>query len=608
MSEVISWGNQVGNWRCGVVATVAEVDSSWADVTVTCVWQSLGYGFNVAYCSAWVSCDGSGGGANGAFRATSANGSTTSRDVYSKTFRVARGTYDAPVAVAASFVMPDFQPGSSYASATVTVPAKPSVKPDPVTGVDVTASGLRAALTWFNNAKPEELKPYLGIRVQEGRNGSLGTVREFAGDATGAAWDMEPDSRYGFDVWPYNNAGDGDKAWAGFVYTAPAAPTSVLATFTGSAVNVTWGDPSRWGQSFEVWSSGDGGDTWGRLGTTESCSWTDSAPPQGMATYRVRTFAPDGTTASAYGVSDPVPTYSSSDYPKVTFGSMPAAHDVPYVLTWTVSGDSVAAQRIAIVVDHEVVQQVDLDPSARSFDVLGIGLVDGDAVTVRLTVTDSKALSTLATSSFAVDWWPPAVPTVAAEADGLGVFLAVSGSTPTANEVPAAFYEAVRGPYSLLESEGGFYDPVPPVNATSRYTVAAVAGNGLTSEVEAEYRLVSDMGGVTVGGETVPLRLNMTWSESAKLGGSAIHFAGRALPDWYGSGELSNTVTAKAAVDEATLERLRDAMRGQPTVWLRDPMGHVAYGAPQLSWTAKGAGQVEATVKLTETEAPHELG
>lgn len=609
MSNVISWGNQVGNWRCGVAATVTEVDRTTARVTVTSVWQSLGYGFNVRYCSAYVSLDGSGDGTSETVHAYSANGSTVQLDAYSKTFTVAREAAAYPVTVAASFVMPDFQPGSSYASATVEVPAVPQELPDKVGSLTATVSGLTATLSWRNNADPDNFKPYLGIRVQESKNGKMDAVKELPGDATGTTWALEANSRYGWDVKPYNAAGVQVPSWFGYVYTPPARPTSVLGTFDGSGVTVTWSTAARYPEYHQVFVSGDGGSTWTALGTTEATEYYDAAPPAGTAKYSVRTLAADGTTWGEFAESQPVPTYTSADYPTVTFPTLAAAHDVPYRVTWTIGGpDALASQRIEVVVGNEVVQAASLSTSARSYDVGLAGLVDGGSATVRVTATDTKGLTTVAAATFAVAWWPPAKPTVTATQDGLGVFVAVSGSTPGANEAQAASYEATRGVYTLASVAGGFTDPVPPINATSRYTVTARAANGLTSAVEVAAAVASKSGAVTVGDTTMPLALDMTWSETVKRGGSAIHFAGQELPEWFGSGELSTAVTAKATVDPDELGRLRDVLRGADTAWLRDPMGHVAYGSAQLSWTAKGPNWAEATIKLNETEAPHELG
>lgn len=609
MSDVISWGNQVGNWRCGVAATVANVDDRTARVTVTSVWQSIGYGFDVHYCSAYVSMDGSGDGARETVAVYSPYGTTVNIDAYSKTFTVARRESAYPVTVAASFVMQSFQPGSSYASATVEVPATPQYVPASVSGLAAAVSGLTATLTWTNNSDPENLKPYLGVRVQEGKNGVLGEIKELSGDATGTTWTMEANSRYGWDVWPHNNAGIATKAWVGHKYTPPSTPTSVLGTFASSKVTVTWATSARYPKHHEVSVSGDGGSTWKVLGTATTTSYTDAAPPTGSATYRVRTVAVDGTTWGDYGVSQPVPTYTSADYPTVTFPTLAAAHDVPYRVTWTIGGpDALASQRVEVVVGNEVVQAASLSTSARSYDVGLAGLVDGSAATVRVTATDTKGLTTVAAATFQVAWWPPAKPKVTATQDGLGVFVAVSGSTPGTNEAQAASYEATRGVYALASATGGFYDPVPPINATSRYTVTARAANGLTSAVEVAAAVASKSGAVTVGSTTMPLALDMTWSETVKRGGSAIHFAGQELPEWFGSGELSTAVTAKTTVDPDELERLRDVLRSADTAWLRDPMGHVAYGSAQLSWSAEGPNWADATIKLTETEAPHELG
>ena len=615
MSSVIAWGSPVGNWRCGVAASVVEVDADWAEVTVTSVWQSMGAAFDVRYCSAWVSCDGSSGGVSEGVRVQSASGVNTEQDAFSKAFRVARGSYPAAVSVAASFVMPDVQPGSSYASATVTVPAKPSVKPEPVAAVAVAVDGSKAALSWTNNADAASLKPYLGIRVEAERNGeNVGSV-EVAGDAIGATVDAESNSRYEWTVYPFNSAGDAEGASTGFVYTAPPAPTSVLGTFDGSAVTVTWATSARWPKHHEVWRSGDGGNTWTKLGDSTATSYKDSSPSAGTAVYRVRTIAADGTTAGAYSLSDVVPTYTGADYPSVTFGALNAAHDLPYTVAWTVGGpDAVKAQSIQVVVGGEVVQSAELAADARTFDVTA-ALADKSTAVVRLTVTDAKGLTTVKAASFEVDWHEPDAPNaLALHHERIYGMVVATKSQPTSGHAATARFEVARDRFRLLQlsdtvTEVTFIDPVPPLGQTVEYTVTAHAANGKTATSTVSVDMPEGYGAVGFSFYyTVPLTMDMSWSNSIKHGGSNVYFAGQAYPEWYGSGEVTDTGSVSATVDAEALSILQTLNENCVPVTLRDPLGHVWYGPMQLSYTAKGKGLHDVKASVQGTVIPDELG
>lgn len=612
MSDVIAWGGAVDTWRCGVAAAVAVYDDDWVDVTVTSVWQCMGAAFYVDYCEAYVSCDGVGGGSSDVY--VSGQGWVT-RDCYTQVFRKQRGYYDYAVSVAASFVMPDVRPGSSYASATVVIPAVPSEKPDAVSDIEYTysASASTVSLKWTNNAAPLSRKPYAGIRIIPYTRGAAASAPESTveldGGATSATLKVKANSRYSWDVVAYNSGGSTAKWTGGYVYTTVPAPTAVAAAFVGGAVELTWSTSAYDPKEHEVWASGDGGATWAKKGVAPGTSYTDAAPPAGTAVYRVRTYAQNGSTVSSYARSNAVDTYTTADYPTLELDAPAAAHDVPFTVSWEPGGpDAAASFEVQVLVGGKAVQSAKLGAAARSYEVGPAGLVDGAAATVRVTVTDSKGLSSAASAAVALDWWPPAAPVAVAEQRGLSVALTVAGGVPGVGEVAAASFSAWRGTYELHESGGAYVDPVPAINAASEYEVAAVAANGLTASATVGCTVRSESGAVTACGETVPLDMDMTFSETADRGGAAVYFAGRELPEWYGSGEVKSTVTARASVDEPTLAALRGLLRSADAVWLRDPLGHVAYGHAKLTWTAAGPGASDATVTLTETEAPDELG
>lgn len=613
MSEVISWGGAVQWWRCGVAATVAEVDESWCDVTVTSVWQSMGYGFQVDYCSAYVSCDGVSGGTAETVYAYSPNGTWTQLDAYSQTFRVARGTYARSVAVSASFVMPDFQAGSSYASATVEVPGKPAVAPDPVSSVAAAVSGSAVRCTWANNADAAALKPYNGLRVAVEVDGSVSETAELDAAATSYEVPASANARYSFTVTAWNSAGEAEGVASGYAYTAPSAPSAVTAAFVSPNVTVSWSAQAKWAASHAVQESTDGGSTWSTLGDASGSTFTRESPPSGTVRYRVRAVAPDGTVGQ-FAASNDVATYTTADYPAVTATVADVIHDIPLRVDWTVdSPTAVESQKVQLVVGGEVVQEWAIAASQRVVNLYTSNLVDGEAATVRVTVTNAAGLTSTAEATTAVEWWPPMEPTarVLALADMCALAVHVSPKAPDDSHVETFDVRVERGGREAVEmSTNMFYDFESPINYETTYTVVAVAHNGLETSVEASGTLEAQYGVFNYAFFGVPIILDQSWDASVKQGGSMLSFAGGNLPEWYPDGSASMTATVKFNVPldmygvDALLNgpAMLQILAMAPRVYLRDPNGGVYGGvATKVSTSMKGARTMAATVALSMT-------
>lgn len=612
MSEVIAWGGAVQWWRCGVAASVAEVDESWCDVTVTSVWQSMGYGFQVNYCSAYVSCDGVSGGTAGTVYAYSPNGTWTQLDAYSQTFRVARGTYARSVAVSASFVMPDFQAGSSYASATVEVPGKPAVAPDPVSSVAAAASGSAVRCTWANNADAAALKPYNGLRVAVEVDGSVSETAELDASATSYEVAAASNRRYAFTVTAWNSAGEAAGVASGYVYTAPSAPSAVTAAFVSPNVSVSWSAQARWAASHTVQESTDGGSTWSTLGDASGSTFTRESPPSGTVRYRVQAVAPDGT-AGPFAESGDLTTYTTADYPALEVTVAEALHDIPLYVEWTVdSPTAVESQKVQLVVGGEVVQEWALAASQRAASLYTSELVDGEAATVRVTATNAAGLTSTAEATTAVEWWAPMEPTARVLAlSGFGALaVSVSPNAPDDSHAETFDVRVERGGRAAVElSTNMFYDFEAPINLETTYTAVAVAHNGLETSVEVSGVLEAQYGFFSYAFLSVPIIFDQSWDTSVKQGGGMLSFAGGGLPEWYPDGSVTQTVTAKfnLAVEmyegsDLTDPEMLSILAMAPRVYLRDPAGGVFGGVvTKVSTSQKGPRVLSVTVALSAT-------
>lgn len=610
MSDVISWGGAVQWWRCGVAATVAEVDGDWCDVTVTSVWQSMGYGFDVRYCSAYVSCDGTSGGTAETVHAYSPNGTWTQLDAYSKTFRVARGTYARSVAVSASFVMPDFQAGSSYASATVEVPGKPVVVPDRVSLVAAAVDGSTVRVTWANNADAASLKPYSGVRVAVEVDGAESHVAELDAAATAYSVAAVGNSRYRFGITAWNAAGSAATVQSDYAHTSPPAPSNVTAVFSAPDVTVSWKSNTAWPGGFEVWESRDAGETWNRLGTAASSPYVRADAPSGTVRYRVRSYSAGGAFGP-YAESADVQTYTSADYPAVSVTVPETLHDVPLRVDWTVSSPTaVSSQSAQLVVGGEVVQTWTLGTAQRSAEFYTNQLVDGQPATVRLVVTNAAGLVTVAKASTSVEWLPPMAPGANAVPmlDMGALVVAAYEVTPDAEHAETYEISVERGGRPLFElSSNNFYDFGAPLNTEVTYKVTAMAHNGLTAETEVsgilESRYYGFLNYLFFG---VPVVYDQSWDDSFSLGGKMLKFAGATMPEWYPENYMSANANVKFVMppdaDNLTLVYLQ-LLAAAPHVYMRSISGKVYEGViTKLSTGEKGPDSTSVTVAFTQTQ------
>ena len=614
------YGNQVGHWRCKVVAGVTALADTTATVHVQCVWQSLGWGFAVDYNTVSISCDGQSSTREYFAHVDSPTGGWVDRLVLDGDFVVPRTSADRQVQCGASFVMPDYEAGGSYASCSVTVQAQDVDPPAPPTGVTATRqSDTVLAVQWTNNATSDA--PYTSTDVQVCEDGGewgapAGGTQNQVPPQTSAVWQhAAPNHVYRFRVRAVNSAAYGAWVESGDVYTTPAAPGSLSASFAASSgtVALSWTKTALYASSVQVQRSGNGS-SWSDAATpsASATSWTDSDPPDGTAWYRVRYGV--GGLWSAWSQVGPVSTYTSADYPTVAItGPQSPVRDRPITATWTVGGpDPVASQDVSLIVDGLVVDLAYPSASARSVELSASALPDGGSGTVVVSATDTKGLSTTAVMGVSADYWPPAFPEAVfgRSCDGRAVLTVSAGtgqsvSETTGFDVVRAMPDGSKQTVASGVQAGKVVDAHPPLNVAYSYEVTALSdvGKSSTSTVKS---YVGSRGGYVdfPDGESFPVLLDPSHYETVERSGKAVDFAGSSpYPVWYPGTDVDASPTFGFKVLRADYDRLRDEAYASDEVWVRDGFGHVWHGHPR--WTlspAVGGRYADVTLDLTVTE------
>ena len=613
------YGNQVGHWRCKVVAEVDSQTDDTAYVHVYNWWQSLGWGFSVSYNSVYAGCDGQSSGQERFAYVQSDTGSYTDRLVYDAVFAVPRSQAARTVTCSASFVMPDYEAGSSYASCELEIEATPAGVPAAPSDVVATRqSDSLFYISWTNNDTAEAYYYSTDVQVREdgGEWGApTGGTQNLVPAVGSATWAHgSANRRYRFRVRATNPSGYSDWAESADVDTTPAAPTGLSCTFSAGSVLLTWTNAATYADSVEVQSSQDGS-SWSAAATLggSATSWTDASPPSGTAFYRVRTVGSAGLQ-SAWAASGAVSTYTDSDYPTVTVtGPQSPVRDRPVELAWEVGGpDAVASQTASLIVDGVVVEAAAPSASARSHSFSAAGLPDGGTGTFVVSATDTKGLTTAAVYAVTADYWPPAAP-VAEVSYGEGGTASVSVSAGSGDETAATVsFDVVRvaadGAREAVASgvgAGEVADEHPPLNVEYSYEVTAYSDAGKTATASVGALVESACGYVDFAdGSHFAVAYNLQCDESYERQGTSVDFAGDSPhPAWYASADVAQSVSASFAVARADFEALRGGAAGSDELWLRDGAGRVWHGHP--GWTfapATGGRFVDVSMDLTVTE------
>ncbi|GLW57090.1 glycosyl hydrolase family 8 [Kitasatospora phosalacinea] len=182
--------------------------------------------------------------------------------------------------------------------------------PTAPTGLTVTAhTATSATLTWNASSDNTGVASYTA-HTGTGTSGATGCTQVTTTSCTITG--LTPQSSYTFTVKARDAAGNTSAASTGTTVTtsaasgtAPTAPANLLATATGTTINLAWSDSSGNETGFEIERTTGTSGTWNRITTTaaNATTYTDSALSAATAySYRVRAVndaGPSGYSAQA---------------------------------------------------------------------------------------------------------------------------------------------------------------------------------------------------------------------------------------------------------------------------------------------------------------------
>lgn len=344
-----AYGPRVQNWRSRVVTDVTQEDATTITVRTRAYWCSVAYGFSVyGYGTASV---GSYNSARTQFVAQSATGETKEQLVcsvehkYNKTASKQNITCKAKIEITGGF-----QNGTSTATVTHTIPAIDYSAPAAPSNCSASRSSDSQAKVEWDNGSTSTTKPRSSTKVERQADGgeweqvaSVGASAENYTDNSTSA-----NRRYRYRVRAYGAGGYSDYATSDYIYTTPAAPSSVLAEKTGAqAVQLSIEGAAPWATSYAVERSTDGGSQWESAGAPTSFPWVDSEAPAGTVVYRVA--AVRDSLQSAWAQSNSVTTITPPLAPTVTGLPNVAATGSTLAVQWVPNHPDGSAQTQAQV-------------------------------------------------------------------------------------------------------------------------------------------------------------------------------------------------------------------------------------------------------------------
>lgn len=322
-----------------------------------------------------------------------------------------------------------FGNGTSRAELSYTVPAVAVVKPDAPSGMSSSrVSDKKVKSTWENNPDGTQGR-YDNVLIERSVDGGSyvqikklsGTVENYTDGTTSA------NHRYRYRVRAHNSAGYSGYSTGGYVYTTPAAPTSVTLSRTGeSSILVGVKGAPKYATSYDVQKKLMGGE-WEEVADGTSLPVTDSVG-EGVYTYRVR--ANVAGLSSAWRESAQIALNAPPLAPAIT--ARPA-EVVPtgfeQAVAWSPNhpdGSPQEAAQVEVTVGATAAQTHDVSGAATEFQIPATALAVPAEVSVRVRTKgmndDWGEWSEYVAFSVAV---PPAVSITYPATDGY-----VAGSVP----------------------------------------------------------------------------------------------------------------------------------------------------------------------------------
>lgn len=354
-----AYGNVVQHWRARVVAEITSQTATSATVRTRCYWCSISWGYQVNG-NGSASCGGTGSGSRGFF-AYSATGATVETLVAEVSRTVTKGSRAQSVPCSAQVnITGGYHNGTSNASVSVTVPAIDYAAPAAPSSCSASrVSDGQARVTWSNGGT-SATQPRSATLVERQTDGGSWVQVASVGASVTSYTDngVSANHRYAYRVRAQGAGGYSGYSTSGYVYTTPAAPSSVTASKVGStSVRLDVAGAAPYATSYEVQRSSNGGGSWQAAGTASSLPWTDPSAPAGTVRYRVR--AARGSLASGWRESNSVTTVVAPLAPSVSVSPTVAATGAAVTVTWRPNHPDGSAQTSAQVEVDGVAHDVD---------------------------------------------------------------------------------------------------------------------------------------------------------------------------------------------------------------------------------------------------------
>ena len=334
------------SWRCIVEIAVASESATQVKYTVRLKYYTR-YAIDV-YSNGKLS-GGASGSWSGSMKSTSNSGKTVT--VITKSVTVNKGSSSKSFSVSGQIQNTGgFGNGTSKATCTVTVPAIDYSTPNaPSNCAASRVSDSQAKATWTNGST-STTRPRSSTKVERQTDSGSWTQIASVGSSTANYTDngIGSNHRYRYRVRAQGSGGYSGYATSGYIYTTPAAPTSVeLVKTSDTQVQVSIQGAAPWADSYKLQRSVDSG-AWVDAASVTSWPYVDT-PGGGMVRYRVA--AVKGSLQSAWTESAEIATITPPLAPSVALSPADAVLPVGTAVTiaWTPDHPDGSAQSSAQV-------------------------------------------------------------------------------------------------------------------------------------------------------------------------------------------------------------------------------------------------------------------
>lgn len=333
-------------WRVQVVVNVAS--ESATQITFNVYGQFYNEHRILSFANGSVSGGGQSRSWDGSTRnLNGGNPGTTNFASYSVT--LSKGSSARTETFSARFqVTGGYGNGTSNASVGVTVPAITYSAPNAPSNCSASRnSDTQATVTW-SNGSTSTTQPRTAVLVErQTDSGSWVQVASLSASATNYTDNgISADHRYAYRVRSQGNGGTSGYSTSGYIYTTPAAPSSVTAAKdSASSVTLSAEGLPAWAEGYEISRTADGGGSWQTVGTADTFPWTDASAPAGTIRYRVRSYR--GELYSAYVESNGITTITPPLAPTVQALPSVVATGSTVTVQWTPNHPDGSAQEQA---------------------------------------------------------------------------------------------------------------------------------------------------------------------------------------------------------------------------------------------------------------------